>query len=102
MVLTAIYGYVQPFREKAVNILEVVLSVDTIILLLLRRAQTFRDELGMTSVAYTISQGNTSSSDCIEDSGSITGFSWLLFPFYYLPLVISCIVAVAWSIFQIK
>lgn len=101
MVLIAVYGYFQPFKATAVNILEVVLSVDTIILLLLRRTETIEDALGMSSVVQ-IQSRNESDTDCVGEVKGITDFTWLLFPLYYLPLLISCAAAVVWIALELK
>lgn len=99
----AVYGYVQPFREKAANILEVVFSIDVIILLLLKGTTTVNDALGMPSITYSTLKSN-SSDICTEKVSTIkiTAFSWLLFPFYYFCLVITCAVAIVWTIMQMR
>ena len=101
MVLIAVYGYFQPFQVTAVNVLEVALSVDTVILLLLRRTETIEDVLGISSVVQTQSR-NDSDTDCVDEVEGITDFTWLLFPFYYLPLLISCAAVVVWITLQLK
>ena len=101
--LIVVYGYFQPFQVTAVNIIEVALSVDTVILLLLRRTKTIEDVLGMSSGVQTQSIArNDSDTDCVDEVGSITDYTWLLFPFYYLPLLISCAAAFVWITLQLK
>ena len=103
MVMISLYGFMQPFRIKLINILEVVIAIDTIILLLLRRTQTVTDVLGRITVADSSVNGTSSVDDCSDYAAeSVTGVTWLLLPFYYLPLVISCLVAVVWVGLQIK
>ena len=92
------YGFTQPFKQKAANILEVVLSIDAIILLLLRETTTVEDEMGMPSIidASHISSSSSTSEGCTDELQDITDFAWLLFPFYYFTLIVTCGAAVTW------
>ena len=94
MVLSA-YGFVQPFRHWTANVLELVLSIDALVLLLLRGTTTVEDAMGTPSIIGS-SQVTNSSVKCTDNIGSITDFTWLLFPFYYFSLIVTCTAAVIW------
>ena len=92
MITAAVYGHMQPFKQFAVNVLETVLSINTIILLLLRNTRTIGDILGSPKSFDTTA--------CEDNVKSVTDFSWLLLPVYYLPLVISCTVGGVWAVLR--
>ena len=100
MMTLALYGFVQPYKEKVANMLEVIFSIDTIVLLLLQETSTINDAIGILSISY--STLNSSSDDCISEFSSITPFTWLLFPFYYMSLLITSVTLAVWSIVQIR
>ena len=93
MVTLAVYGYVQPFEQLAVNILEVILSINTIVLLLLENTETISDDLDS---ALNQTADNVQGSRCQDEVDGVTDFSWLLMVFYYLPLIISCSAGGVW------
>jgi hypothetical protein len=95
MITAAVYSYVQPFKQLAVNVLETVLSINTIILLLLRNTSTIRDDL--SSLGRQLSLNETL---CQDEVKGVTDFSWLLLPVYYLPLVISCTSGGVWGVLK--
>lgn len=102
MIILALYGFVQPFRSRAANILEVVFSVDVLILLLLRETTTIEDEVGTSSIIDSVEISSGSSGDeCKDEIKSITDFAWLLFPFYYFSILITCVVGIIWIILMI-
>ena len=92
MITAAVYGHTQPFKQFAVNVLETVLSINTIILLLLRNTRTIRDILGSPESFDTTA--------CEDNVKGVTDFSWLLLPAYYLPLVITCTVGGVWAVLR--
>ena len=95
MITAAVYSYVQPFKQLAVNVLETVLSINTIILLLLRNTSTIRDDL--SSLGRQLSLNETL---CQDEVKGVTDFSWLLLPVYYLPLIISCTSGGVWAVLK--
>lgn len=99
MITMAVYGYVQPFRQLAVNILEVILSINTIVLLLLENTETIRDDLDST---LNLAADGLQGSGCQDEVDGVTDFSWLLMVFYYLPLIISCCAGGVWLAVKIR
>ena len=97
MITAAFYGHTQPFKQLAVNVLETVLSINTIILLLLRNTHTIRDSFDSLG-----DQKLYNETLCQDEVKGVTAFSWLLLPVYYLPLVICCTVGGVWAIYSLK
>ena len=95
MVITATYIYVQPFKQTVVNILEAILSINTLILLLIRNTDVIRDSLDSFE-----QQPPRNKTICQDDVEGVTDFSWLLLPDYYLPLVICCTVGGVWVVLK--
>ena len=100
MVVLALYGFIQPYQDTTTNMLEIIFSINTIILLLLRSTRTVEDELGMPSVSQP---GHNTTSECTDNlSINITAFAWILFPFYYSSLFIASVVAIVYFIRKIR
>lgn len=97
MITAALYGYIQPFEELHVNILETVLSINTLILLLLRNTEDIEDTLDTLE-----GQLPRNEMVCQDKIRGVTIFSWLLMPFYYLPLIISCTFGGVWAFIRIR
>ena len=98
MIITAVNGYVQPYKHHAANILETVLSVNTLVLLLLRNTATIEEALGNLGEQAADSQLST----CQDNMDGVTDFVWLLQPAYYLPLVLLCAVGATWISMRLK
>lgn len=96
MISASLYGFVQPFKHLAVNILETVLSINTLILLLLRNTDIIEEDLG------SLSQQPEHTSTCQDKVEGLTAFTLLLLPLYYLPLIIGCTVGGVWIAFQVR
>ena len=96
------YGFAQPFRLEAANVLEVVLSIDALILLLLRETTTVEDEMGMPSVIEASQIISSNSEGCTDALGDVTDFAWLLFPFYYFILIVTSAAAITWIVLIIR
>ncbi|CAI7990804.1 hypothetical protein GBAR_LOCUS550 [Geodia barretti] len=107
-VLVTVQAYVQPYRRMFWNFLELVLSVNVMVLLLLRNTtsieaalQTYpagdRDTSGSSSNGGGGGGGGGGSSEeCTDEVDGITPFVILLSVLYYLPLLLSAVVAVHW------
>jgi hypothetical protein len=96
------YGFAQPFRLEAANVLEVVLSIDALILLLLRDTTTVEDEMGMPSIVEASQIISSNSEGCTDALGDVTDFAWLLFPFYYFILLVTSAAAITWIVLIIR
>ena len=96
MISSSVYGFVQPFQHLAVNILETVLSINTLILLLLRNTDIIEEDLG------SLSQQPEHAETCQDKVEGLTAFTLLLLPLYYLPLMIGCSIGGVWITFQVR
>ena len=95
----ALYGFIQPYQETGTNILEVIFSINTIILLLLRGTKVIEDEWGRTfGKDKSIATGKCTDNRSIN----ITAFAWILFPLYYSSLVITCVITTVWLTTEIR
>ena len=86
-VILAVFGFLQPYENLYCNVLESLLSLDVLVLLLMRNTVQISDEL------QVLPQNNTTANQCTDISG-VTGFTWLLLPFYYFPLIVLAIVCI--------
>ena len=106
MVLTTVFGYLQPFKDRSTNALEMVLAVNTIILLLLRNTENTYDTLqdlvvpsDIVNASESIFSSSSDNSEQCQNGDSvlaITNFSWLLLPFCYFPLLLCACVLLLW------
>lgn len=99
MITAAVYGYIQPFKQSSVNALEVALSINTLVLLLLRNTDDIEDSLGTLTEQ---SQHNETSNGCRDTVQGVTNFSWVLFHVYYLPLLAFCVLGTIAAFFALR
>lgn len=97
MIMAVLYSYIQPFEELHVNVVETVLSINTLILLLLRNTEDIRENLGTLN-----KQSSQNGTVCQDEVNGVTDFSWLLMPVYYLPLIICCTVGGVWVFVRVR
>lgn len=88
MVLICISGYCKPYKKKIINILDLILSCDILILLLLRNEDYLEDTYQVLTSEQVISS-QMYQMTCDTSFEGITRFVSILTPFYYIPLVIS-------------
>jgi len=90
MATITLYGYVMPYKDMIVNVIELVFQLNFMLFLLLRSTQSIVDDY----LVYP-HEGNDSiskiSRDCSDDIG-IANLTWLLFPFTYVPVVIIVVI----------
>ena len=98
MITAAVYGYLQPFKETGVNIIETGLSINTLILLLLRNTDKVEESLGTLEEQSDFDEN----SSCQDSVDGVTDFVWLLLPLYYLPLVAFGTVGVIWISLRVR
>jgi len=95
-----VVGFLQPYKSVHCNTLEAFLPLDVLVLLLLRNTEQITDQLQVPAEQFSNGTIGTACT-CTEVEG-ITGFSWLLFPFYYFPLVVSLIATTIWIVFHVR
>jgi hypothetical protein len=81
-VFTTIYAYVRPYKSTFSNLVESAVNVDFLLLLVLNTTAFFREDY------LTFPPSAQSGPDC---SDSIATVTWILMPFYYLPLAAFCV-----------
>ena len=92
--ILGVFGFLQPYENMYYNVLESLLSLNILVLLLMRNTGQISDEL------QVLPQNNINASQCADISG-VTGLSWLLLPFYYFPVIVlalACSVVVAYYV----
>ena len=83
--ILGVFGFLQPYENVYCNVLESLLSLDVLVLLLMRNTEQISDQL------QVLPQNNITASQCADISG-VTGLSWLLLPFYYFPVIVLALV----------
>ena len=89
-VYTTLYVYIQPYKSRLANVIESAVNMNFLLLLILNSTAFFHDDY-LTFPAQAESYNSTTDS-C---SGSVRGVatvSWVLMPFYYLPLGLFCVI----------
>lgn len=87
---TAVYGYVQPYKSKLSNMTEAVVNINFLVLLIFNATAFFHDDyLTFPPLAQLT---NDTCSDSVHDIATV---SWILMPFYYLPLGAFCVILIA-------
>ena len=99
LVMITVFGYLQPYEDMYCNALEFVLSVNVLVLLLMRNTEQISDEL---QVLPQQTSNMTTVGTCRRAVEGVTGFSWLLFPFYYFPPVVFLTAGATWVTFNIR
>ena len=83
--ILGVFGFLQPYENMYINVFESLLSLDVLVLLLMRNTEQISDQL------QVLPQNNITASQCADISG-VTGLSWLLLPFYYFPVIVLVLV----------
>ena len=98
-VVLAVSEFLQPYENMYCNVLESLLSLDVLVLLLMRNTEQISDQLQVLSQQTS---NMTTVGTCRRPVEGITGFSWLLFPLYFFPPVVFLIAGGTWVAFNIK
>ena len=101
-IMLAIYGFIQPYKSKLTNVLELVVQINVIVLLALESTNFLKETYNTVpplSQMQASAQLNTTatvaddSSPCKDAPIGISDLSKILLPFYYLPLLLLIITA---------
>ena len=90
-------GLLWPYSDVVINILDIVLSVDIMILLLIKNTKQIEDDLNDISFKE-VSRSNS----CTEYELDLSAQSSILLPFYYFPLVILLVAFGIWAVVRLK
>ena len=85
-VIIAVFGFLQPYKNIYNNILESLLSLDVLVLLMMRNTQQITEQLQVLPHS-NITNGCT-------DINGVTEFTWLVSPFYYAPVAVLMLVTI--------
>ena len=96
-VLIVITGLAWPYRDVYSNILDLFLSVDVLLLLLLKNTSQFKDELDKVEL-----KRDNVENGCVEYNLKPTRLSHVLLPFYYIPLLLSIVSVCVWIVVSIR
>ena len=89
--IITVYGFVQPYKSRTANLLEMGVQVNFLLLLLIEATSNIRD---LYFTFPPLLQSNvTSEPECVDSPTGIAPITWILMPFYYLPLLVFTVVA---------
>jgi len=86
-VIIAVFGFLQPYKNVCNNILESLLSLDVLVLLMMRNTQHITEQL------QVLPHSNITANGCTDVNG-VTEFTWLVSPFYYAPVAVLLLVTI--------
>ena len=90
-IIITVYGFVQPYKSRTANLLEMGVQVNFLLLLLIEATSNIR-ELYFTFPPL-LQSNVTSEPECVDSPTGIAPITWILMPFYYLPLLVFTLVA---------
>lgn len=84
-------GLTWPYKDVCSTMLDLLLSVDVLLLLLFKNTRQFIDDYSGVTL-----EGAVSFPQCIEYSFQPSTLSYILLPFYYLPLLLFVVALCVW------
>ena len=96
-ILIVTTGLVWPHKSILSNIMDLLLSVDVMLLLILRSTGQLNDKLGAVTF-----EGANKSNQCVEFDFNLPILSYILLPFYYLPLLCCMTALCVWTFLWIR
>ena len=95
-----IYSYVLPYKSKVANTIEIIVQLNFLTLLVLEATPLFQETLYVFS-APTDEELERSRVKCVNSPADTSSKTWLLLPFYYLPLLGLISVVGVYTVFYI-
>ena len=99
-IVITVYGFAQPYKSLIANILEMGVQVNFLLLLLIEAT------LGIRDLYFTfpplLQSSSRFDSECVDSLTGIAPITWILMPFYYLPLLLFPVVACVYLVFYIR
>ena len=92
----AVYGFVQPYKSQAANILEVVVQINFLLLLLVKITYNGSVDFDTLPPVTEDFLNSTAINVCNDKLTGVVAEVWTLLPFYYFPLLLIPIVALIW------
>lgn len=100
MVFICISGYIKPYKQKRITVLDLVLACDILVLLLLRNV-SYLEESFQEFTQQQITLAPINEIVCETRFNGVTAFVAILTPFYYLPLAISLGIFLFWLLYKL-
>ena len=100
-IFTLIIGYLEPYSDKISNYIDLFLSVD-LLLLLLRNTEQLNEELKHIPLQDGGTLERQEKCDQESEVQAASRFAWLLFVFYYLPLLAAVVGVILWCAYRIR
>ena len=88
---TTVYSYIQPYRSRLANHLEVATNLNFLLLLLISATSFFTDDFFYFPSLTDVTESSTDGDTYCGSVGGIAVVSWILMPFYYLPVLVALI-----------
>ena len=98
-----IYGYVLPYKSKVANGVEIVTQLNFLTLLVLEATPLFRETLFIfpAPTGKVIDIEMKSDGQCETSPVTTSSLSWLLLPFYYVPLLALVAMVIGYGVFYL-
>ena len=97
-VFTTLYGYAQPYKAAVANLIETVVNINFLLLLLLNATPFFYED----ALIFPTPSTSSAETSCPGHVSGIAIVSWILMPFYYLPLLLFIALAVVFGTLHIR
>ena len=102
-IFVLVIGYVRPYSDKINNYIEPLLGSNVLLLLLLRNTEQLKEELKHIPLdeGQRLEWPVGKCTEGVQVEGA-SGFAWLLFVFYYLPLLAALVGITLWIAYRIR
>ena len=101
LILLFVVGFIQPYKHWSYNTLDVVMTGNILVLLLLRNTDQVEEDFQVIPPQSQLRRmGRGGRAECGEIEG-VTNMTWLLFPFAYFPLLLTLIILVVWAVYKV-
>ena len=99
-----VYGFLQPYRGLLANAMEMFLQIDFLILMMLRITPIIQDQyLVFSSPTTTVPPSSSMDGKICSDSvAGVAKFTWVLTPFYYIPLLVLVLTAAVYTVLSVR
>ena len=97
-IMLVVYGLIQPYKSQTANVMEMVVQTNFIFLLALESTSFLKDTfdvLPSLQMQADISLNGTAVAQCSDKLTGISHLSTILLPFYYFPVFLFIVTAVA-------
>ena len=94
-IYTSVYGYIQPYKLKFSNMIELAVSLNFLLLLILNATSYLSEE-------YFVFHSVLINQVCHGQFDGVAVISWILMPLYYLPPVALCITGFVFGVFYAR